>query len=67
LSLSVIIDENIPPSIADFLHSKRPHWEIHHVRDLGLRGASDATIFDWAQKHGAIVITFDEDFADTRM
>lgn len=27
----------------------------------------DATIFQWAQQHNAIVITFDEDFADTRM
>lgn len=67
MSLSVILDENIPPSIADFLHSRRPQWEVVHVRDIGLRGSSDATIFEWAQRHGAIVITFDEDFADTRM
>ncbi len=32
-----------------------------------MSGSSDQLIFEWAQRHGAIVITFDEDFADTRM
>jgi len=36
------------------------------VRDRGLSGASDQIIFEWAREHSAI-ITFDEDFADTRM
>jgi len=36
------------------------------VRDRGLRGASDQIIFEWARERSAI-ITFDEDFADTRM
>jgi len=67
LILSVILDENIPPSIADFLRFRRPQWDVLHIRDIGLRGSSDATIFEWAQLHNAIVITFDEDFADTRM
>jgi predicted nuclease of predicted toxin-antitoxin system len=40
---------------------------VRHVRDIGLSGASDAAIFHWAQENGAIVVTFDEDFADTRM
>jgi predicted nuclease of predicted toxin-antitoxin system len=34
---------------------------------VGLHGATDDTIFRWAQKDGAVVITFDEDFADARM
>ena len=67
MSLSVILDENIPPSIAAFLSSRRPAWDIRHVRDIGLRGSPDATIFEWAQQRNAIVLTFDEDFADTRM
>lgn len=32
-----------------------------------MAGKPDKEVFDWAQKHGAIVITFDEDFADRRM
>jgi predicted nuclease of predicted toxin-antitoxin system len=67
LNLSVLLDENIPPATANYLSRKRPDWTVRHVRDIGLRGASDKTIFDWAQKNNSIVITFDEDFADARM
>jgi predicted nuclease of predicted toxin-antitoxin system len=67
LNLRVVLDENIPPQIADHLRAKRPAWDVRHVRDIGLRGASDQIIFEWAREHSAIVITFDEDFADTRM
>jgi predicted nuclease of predicted toxin-antitoxin system len=67
LNLAVILDENIPPHIADYLRSKRPAWDVRHVRDVELRGASDQVIVEWAREHSAIVITFDEDFADTRM
>lgn len=34
---------------------------------LGLTGASDSTIFQWAHENRHLVITFDEDFADARM
>jgi predicted nuclease of predicted toxin-antitoxin system len=37
------------------------------VNDLGLRGAADEVIFQFAQNNLSIVITFDEDFADARM
>jgi predicted nuclease of predicted toxin-antitoxin system len=67
LNLSVVLDENIPPAVADYLRRKRPDWTVRHVRDIGLRGASDQAVFDWAQKNKSIVITFDEDFADARM
>ncbi len=62
-----LLDENIPPATANYLSRKRPDWTVRHVRDIGLRGASDKVIFDWAQKNNFIVITFDEDFADARM
>jgi predicted nuclease of predicted toxin-antitoxin system len=67
LNLSVVLDENIPSAIVDYLSRKRPDWTVRHVRDIGLRGASDKAVFDWAQKNQSIVITFDEDFADARM
>jgi predicted nuclease of predicted toxin-antitoxin system len=67
LNLAVLLDENIPPPIANYLSLKRPDWTVRHVRDIGLRGASDKAVFDWAQKNRSIVITFDEDFADARM
>ena len=67
MTLAVVLDQNVPPSIAGFLQSRRPDWNIRRVRDFGLSGAADSVIFDWAQQYRAIVITFDEDFADARM
>ena len=49
------------------MRKRKPHWEVRHVSDVGLQGATDDTIFQWAQRELTIVITFDEDFADTRM
>jgi predicted nuclease of predicted toxin-antitoxin system len=42
-------------------------WEVRHVNDVGLYGATDDTIFRWAQTGDWLVITYDEDFADARM
>ena len=67
MSLSILLDENVAPEVAPFLLERRPAWRVVHVRDVGLRGASDHAIFEWAQREGAVVITFDEDFADARM
>ncbi len=67
MNLSILLDENIPPEIAKDLSRKRLDWTVRHVRDIGLRGASDKAVFAWARENNAIVITFDEDFADARM
>lgn len=37
-----------------------------HVNELGLNGAADEAVFRWAQAERAIIVTFDEDFADSR-
>ena len=62
--LSVVLDQNVPHAIREYLQDQRPEWAVWHVSELGLSGASDQTIFEWAQAHHAIVVTFDEDFAD---
>jgi predicted nuclease of predicted toxin-antitoxin system len=67
LSLSILLDQNIPAAIGDYLRKERPQWTVRHVTGIGLSGASDSAIFEWAQQNNAIVLTFDEDFADTRM
>lgn len=63
----ILFDQNIPPLVAEFVRKRKPSWEVRHVNNVGLQGATDGTIFRWAQDNGSIVITFDEDFADTRM
>jgi predicted nuclease of predicted toxin-antitoxin system len=67
LKLVILLDENVSPAIAGFLRGKRSDWIIHHVYDLNLAGASDAVVFQSAQELCAVVVTFDEDFADARM
>jgi predicted nuclease of predicted toxin-antitoxin system len=65
-SPSLLLDQNIPHGIAAWLRGKKPTWRINHVNDVGLKGQTDPEIFRWAQTNQAIVITYDEDFADTR-
>jgi predicted nuclease of predicted toxin-antitoxin system len=61
------IRSNVPPPVCEFVRKRKPDWGVQHVSQVGLQGATDETIFRWAQRDGSIVITLDEDFADARM
>lgn len=63
---AVLLDQNMPRAVAAWLRGLRPSWDVHHATEVGLAGKSDREVFDWAQVHQAIIITFDEDFADQR-
>ncbi len=54
----VLLDENIPPSVAGFL---RMHFrKVAHVDDAGLTGKKDDKVWDWAVNNGYnIIITKD--------
>jgi predicted nuclease of predicted toxin-antitoxin system len=65
--LNILLDQNVPYSVAVWLHAKRLNWTVKHVKDLGFEGQSDDFLYRWAQQEKAIVITFDEDFADYRL
>jgi predicted nuclease of predicted toxin-antitoxin system len=67
LPLYLLLDENVSPEISTWIPSVKPHWRVSYVTDVGLNGKSDAEIFAWAQDHQAVIVTFDEDFADRRM
>jgi predicted nuclease of predicted toxin-antitoxin system len=64
--LIVLLDQNVPRAVASWLRSMRPAWMVHHTSDVGLSGHSDEAVFSWAVQHNALIITFDEDFADGR-
>ena len=64
--LHLLLDQNIPEEISGWLRGKFPVWQISHVNGIGLAGRPDPEIFRWAQTHYAIVVSYDEDFADTR-
>ena len=64
--LNIVLDQNIPVAAADWLRHQRPRWHIKHVNEIGMQGRPDEEIYNWAQEHGAIIVTYDEDFADAR-
>jgi predicted nuclease of predicted toxin-antitoxin system len=58
---SFVIDEDMPRSLAPLLRQSGYH--TLDVRDVGLRGHSDADVFAYAQQQGAILMTADKGFA----
>ena len=67
LRLAILLDQNVPLVIASWLRNQRPHWKIQHVNELDFQGRSDGFLYHWAQENEAIIVTYDEDFADARM
>ncbi|HEX5417419.1 MAG TPA: DUF5615 family PIN-like protein [Chloroflexota bacterium] len=65
-SIRVLLDQNVPRIIAEWLRQLRPEWTVFHASDVGLAAQPDHTLFAWAQAHQAIIVTYDEDFADRR-
>lgn len=57
-----LVDEDMPRSTAPALRDAG-HAAVD-VRDVGLRGHSDAEVFAYAQAQGAVLITADKGFAD---
>ena len=62
----LLLDQNVPQAISSWLKKKLPGWVILHVNELGFQGKPDEFLYLWAQKNGAIIVTYDEDFADSR-
>lgn len=56
----LLIDENVPASVADLLAS-RGH-ELRFVRDLFPRGVPDPIIATLGDQLSAVVVTWDRDF-----
>jgi len=60
--LQVLVDEDLPRSTAALLQSLS--IDARDVRDVGLKGASEEQIFEYAQKEGRIIITRDIEFGN---
>ena len=65
--LALLLDQNVPLVATEWLRNQRPHWKIQHVNELDFKGRPDDFLYRWAQKNDAIIVTYDEDFADARM
>ena len=62
----ILLDQNVPQALSEWLNEKLPGWKIQHVNNLGFQGKPDEFLYLWAQENGAIIVTYDEDFADSR-
>lgn len=65
-SVRILLDQNVPRAVVVWLRGLRPSWVVHHAVEMGLAAKSDREIFEWAQARQAVIVTFDEDFADQR-
>jgi predicted nuclease of predicted toxin-antitoxin system len=65
--VTVLLDQNISREIMGWLSGARPQWKILHAKDLGFSREPDEVLYAWAQQNSAVIVTFDEDFADARM
>lgn len=57
-----LFDENLSPRLTNSLDAQYPGSA--HVSDLGLRGASDRRIWDYARENGFILVSKDTDFRE---
>jgi len=63
--VKLLLDENLSPALvarfdADFPGSR-------HVRDVGLLGAADADVWEYARLHGFAIVSKDSDFRERRI
>jgi len=63
--VKVLIDAQLPPSLARLLTTAG--HQATHVREVGLRAATDPVIWSYARREGAVIFTKDEDFALRRL
>lgn len=59
--MNLLLDENLSPRLLQRLSSLFP--ALIHVRDVGLKAASDEMIWDWAKRNSYTIVTTDADFA----
>lgn len=59
-----VVDEDLPDAVAVML-MRMGYW-AKHVRWVGLSGASDQEVFNYAQSCEAVLITADKGFSDIR-
>ena len=57
--LLLVSDENFNNDLVRGLLRRKPDLDIVRVQDVGLRGADDPTILEWAAQEGRVVLTHD--------
>jgi predicted nuclease of predicted toxin-antitoxin system len=57
-----LVDTQLPVALARWL--RESGHEAEHVLEINLAQSKDTAIWQYAQEHGAVIITKDEDFAE---
>jgi predicted nuclease of predicted toxin-antitoxin system len=57
-----LLDANVSPTLVSHLKNEYP--DSIHVRDAGLRHASDPEVWDYARMHGFAIVSKDTDFRE---
>lgn len=60
--MKFFLDENLPLSLEESI--KKLGFEVKHARTVGLNGATDKTIANYAKKKESILITKDLEFGN---
>lgn len=61
--MKFLLDENLSPRLADVL--KDLGHDAVHIQSLKLKEADNGVVFSKSVKQGRVLVTADEDFADT--
>jgi hypothetical protein len=57
--LRLAADENFSNNIVRGLLRRRPELDIVRIQDVGLSGADDAAVLEWAAQEGRVLLTHD--------
>lgn len=58
--MKLLFDENLSPRLVTLLAVEFPLSA--HIETLGMRGTTDVSIWDYAKKHGFVIVSKDNDF-----
>jgi predicted nuclease of predicted toxin-antitoxin system len=58
--LKLLFDENLSPRLVELLAAHFPGCT--HIEILGMRGAADATVWNYARENGYTIVSKDNDF-----
>ncbi|MBC7220518.1 DUF5615 family PIN-like protein [Candidatus Bipolaricaulota bacterium] len=56
-----LVDQNLSPRTTEFIRSSG--WEAQDLRTLGMMGARDDEIYEFAAAGGWVLLTYDLDFS----
>jgi len=57
--LPLAADENFNNDIVRGLSRRKPRVDIVRIQDVGLSGAGDEAVLEWAAREGRILLTYD--------